>query len=202
MTPNGTDDTDLDDVIVEDDGAAAAPPADPLAEVVADLEQRLAQAQEKLADTEGRLRKVSKAFMDQKAEMSAFRERTASLESSKLARREFEVVQVFFDPVQNLQRSIETGLTDPDAFLAGISMIHQQFAEGLRKLGLDAVPGVGATFDPNLHEALAVAPVGDAASDGKVLVVHEDGFMVNGRAVQPAKVVVGRYTPGAEEPSA
>lgn len=180
---------DADDVV---DAPAGDP--DPSRARIAELETRLREA-------EGRLRAVSKAYTDQKNEMHAFRERVEAQAARRLERREFEAVGIFFEPVQNLQRSLEAGIHDPDSFLAGLHMVHAQFVRGLEELGLERVPGVGASFDPNLHEALAVAPVEDPSQDGKVLVVHEDGYRVGSKVLHAAKVVIGRHT-GEEVPEA
>lgn len=153
----------------------------------------LAALSKRLADTEARLRAVSKAYTDQKNEMASFRDRVEAQERLRLQRREFEVAQNFLDPVQNLKRSVEAGIVEPGSFLDGIRMIHGQFSEAMAKLGLEPVPGVGAPFDPTMHEALAVAPVASEAQDGVVLIVHVEGFMVRGKVLQAAKVVIGKF---------
>jgi molecular chaperone GrpE len=161
---------------------------------------RIAQLEEELAAAQARLRAVSKAYTDQKAEMSAFRERVEGRAKAAEERQAFSVVKGFFDPVQNLKRSLEAGVgTDNEGFLAGLRIVVGQFDSALDKLGLSPVPGVGAPFDPNLHEALALAPVEDPEQDGKILMVHLDGFMVNGKVLQAAQVVIGKHTPEAPE---
>jgi molecular chaperone GrpE len=167
-------------------------------------EARIQELEGQLKEAMGRLRAISKAYSDQKDEMSSFRERTEAQAKIARARREFDVVKAFFDPVQNLQRSVSAvqkaiagGVADPAVFLEGIQMIHHQFMEGLVRLGLQPIPGVGSSFDPNLHEAIAVTPVADAALDGKVQFVHMEGFMVDGRPLQPAQVVIGKFEGGA-----
>ena len=39
----------------------------------------------------------------------------------------------------------------------------------------------------------------DASQDGKVLMVHADGYTVNGKVLQAAQVVVGKYQEPAGE---
>jgi molecular chaperone GrpE len=169
--------------------AAKAPP-------VIDLrDARIADLEKQLAETVARLRAVSKGFADQQDEMAAFRERLDAQAKAARARREAEVVRAFFEPVQNLKRSIDAGFSDAESFLTGIKMVHQQFTDELAKLGLRAIPGVGADFDPKLHEAIAVMPVADATQDGKILFVHLDGYMVDGKPVQVGQVVIGKYAP-------
>lgn len=162
--------------------ASTTTPAEPEPPQVIDLrDARIAELEKQLSDTQGRLRAVSKAYTDQKAEMAAFRERVEAQAKSRESMRGFETVKAFFDPVQNLQRSIEVGTSDPEALIDGIKMVHKQFVASLTRLGLEPVPGIGADFDPNVHEALAMMPVNEPSLDGKVLIVHVDGYMVGGR---------------------
>ncbi len=152
-----------------------------------------------LQDTQARLRAVSKAYRDQQEEMEGFRKRLETQSRYKLDRQAFDAVAAFLDPVQNLRRSMENAEGLPDALLQGLQMVESQFSDAMTRLGLEPVPGVGTIFDPNMHEALAVAPVTDAEQDGKVLIVHAEGFMVAGKILEASKVVIGKYTAEALE---
>lgn len=151
-----------------------------------------------LEATQARLRAVSKAYTDLQGEMAAFRERTEHLGKMKAERASFDAVAAFFEPVQNLRRSMDAGSEDLDSLRQGVQMVLHQFTEALRKLGLEEVPAEGADFNPNMHEALAVTPVTDPAQDGKVLMVHQGGYAVNGKVLQAAQVVIGKYEAPAE----
>lgn len=153
-------------------------------------EELLAQ---QLEAAQARLRTVSKAYTDIQAEMASFRERVENQATYKRERRAFELAQTFLEPVQNLKRSLENPSDDVASLVQGLELTLHQFATALDKLGLEAVPGVGATFDPRVHDALAIQPVTDAEQDNTVLMVHEDGYSVNGKVLQAAKVIIGKY---------
>lgn len=150
-----------------------------------------------LAELQARLRTVSKAYTDLQKENRSFRERLETQAKLKQERQAFDLAKAFFDPVMNLKRSIVSHGDDLDLLVDGLRMIAHQFMGVLEGMGLQEVPGVGADFDPNLHEALAVSPVADKAQDGKVLMVHSDGYTVKGKVLQAAQVVIGKY----EEPA-
>jgi len=108
--------------------------------------------------------------------------------------RRGEVVGDLFEPLQNLRRSVEAvekGAT-PEDTVEGLQMVIDQFNTAFEKLGLEEVPGKGATFDPNLHEALSLVPITDAALDGVVLEVFSPGYRIGSRLIQPARVLVGQ----------
>jgi molecular chaperone GrpE len=183
---------------------AEAAPSSPVIEpaVAAELQQAKEEAAKARAELEAaqvRLRAVSKAYSDLQQEMAAFKQRMETRARMDGELQAFDQVRAFFDPVMNLKRSIGHAGSDVAVLVDGLRMVHHQFMESLHKLGLEEVPGVGATFDPRLHEALGVAPVTDAAQDGKVLIVHTVGYTVKGRVLQAAQVVIGKHQESAGE---
>jgi len=149
--------------------------------------------QKRLDEAQVRLRTVSKAYTDLQAENTSFRERIESQARFKRERQAFELARGFFDPVQNLKRSLDQGADDPEALVSGLLMVLKQFMGAMEKLGMKQIPGVGSDFDPTVHEALAVTPVLEPEQDGKVLMVHSDGYTVNGKVLVASQVVIGKY---------
>ena len=150
-------------------------------------------------DLTAKLRVVSKAFQDQQSESKAFRERFEAAAKLRAERQALDLVRAFFDPGMNLKRSLAGGWNDAEGLVSGIKLVHQQFEETLVRLGLEPVPGVGAPFDPAVHEAVTAVDVVDPAQDGRVLELLSDGFHVRGQVLQTAKVVVGRHVAPAGE---
>lgn len=170
-----------------------APSAEPAPPSVEDrLLAQLADTRARLQDTEARLRAVSRAYTDLQKEQAAFRERTAALEQVKADRKRAELVEAFFEPVENLKRSLES-ITEDNPLAAGLLMVLAQFTDTLARLGLEQVPGVGAVFDPSVHEALAVMPTDQPGLDGRIIAVHNTGYRVGTRTLQAAQVIIGKY---------
>ncbi len=91
--------------------------------------------------------------------------------------------------VDNLERALAhvTPGTDRN-LMAGLEMVLGQFRSALEKGGVARIETVGKDFDPNLHEA-----VSQEASDlpqGKVVREELRGYLIHGRLLRPAKVVV------------
>jgi len=59
--------------------------------------------------------------------------------------------------------------------------------ESFRGLGVEAVPGVGAPFDPELHEAI-MREENDEVPDGTVLREFRRGFRLAGKLLRAAMV--------------
>ena len=155
--------------------------------------------QKQLDITNARLRTVSKGYTDQKDEMKAFRERLENQAKYRREQQAFILAKSFFEPVQNLKRSLAAGRENPEHMVDGLEMVLQQFITKLSDMGMEEIPGVGAVFNPKLHEALGQTPVFEADQDGKILAVITDGFSVNGKVLQAAQVLVGKYTEPAGE---
>lgn len=184
----------------DSDGAnPERPEAEAEAEVI-DLgahASEIARLRAQLEESSARLRTVSKAYTDLQQEMDAFRKRQQVLAEAKAERKAGEVVERFFEPVQNLKRALEAEGSAQD-LRDGVKLVLQQFSRQLEVLGLTEVPGIGSTFDPKVHDALALMPVTDPAQDGKVIAVHSTGWKVGDRVIQPAQVVIGKLQEPAE----
>lgn len=73
--------------------------------------------------------------------------------------------------------------------MKGIDMIRNQFLDVLKQSGLSQVESLGKIFDPNFHEAVAQAPA-PGKEDQEIITEYQRGFMLNGRLLRAAKVVV------------
>ncbi len=71
----------------------------------------------------------------------------------------------------------------------GIDMIRKQFLDVLKQNGLVEIESLGKIFDPNFHEAVAQAPAPDK-QDQEIITEYQHGFILNGRLLRAAKVVV------------
>jgi len=76
-----------------------------------------------------------------------------------------------------------------DAVVEGIGLIHRQILGTLEKEGLRAMDSVGATFDPELHEAVATDP-DPTQPPHTVTQVFQRGYFLHDRLLRPAMVRV------------
>ena len=156
---------------------------------------------QELEDTVARLKAVSGAYRTLQSDMKAFQERQRRQQLLKQEILKGDTVSRLFSPVQNLRRSVDAmsraGVGED--WIKGLEMIHGAFMRGFQDLGLEEVPGVGASFDPSIHEALTVMPVTQPEQHDTVIQVFDAGFRVGTRLIRPAKVILGQYSAPAEE---
>ena len=91
--------------------------------------------------------------------------------------------------------SMELGLSaaqsasDADSVVEGVRLTLQQLISVLSDFGVEVIDPAGEVFEPNHHEAVATAP-SETLESGRVIEVHQKGYILHGRVVRPARVVV------------
>lgn len=95
--------------------------------------------------------------------------------------------------IDNLDRTIEATQKEQDEKIknlrTGVEMIRHQFLHVLEGAGLKQMSDKGKAFDPNFHEALMQEESADQP-EGTILKEFEKGYLLNGRLLRAAKVVV------------
>lgn len=153
----------------------------------AELEEKL-QAAEKMAET------LRLEGLRVKADFMNFRARI-DRDSARMKTLAAEGAVLNLLPVlDNLDRAIDSAESRRgEAFLEGVQMVRSQFFSALQAMGLEEIPAMAESFNPEIHEAILVSGVEDPAEDGKVLEVLQKGYRLGDRLVRPSKVRVGRY---------
>ena len=78
-----------------------------------------------------------------------------------------------------------------EAHREGVSMTLKLQLDVLGKFGVEAVDPSGEPFDPQYHEAVTTAPSAELEPN-TVMEVIQKGYLLNGRLVRPAMVVVSK----------
>ncbi len=194
---------DADSADAATDAGAADDNADDAGQTLDDvvfMDAGQADLRQTVAALEARLKAVSAAYKAQVEEVEATKARLGRQAAYKEERRRGEVVGTFFEPVENLRRAMEVvRKAAGDDAASGLDLVLHQFMDAFKKLGLEEVPGKGARFDPNLHEALTMMPVTDPALDGVVVEVFDTGYRIGTNLLKPARVIVGQLQEGVGE---
>jgi molecular chaperone GrpE len=72
----------------------------------------------------------------------------------------------------------------------GIGPLHKALFDVLQKEGLEVIDTDGASFDPNLHEAVMHEPAGENDAEPMVSETLRTGYLWKGRVLRPAMVKV------------
>ncbi|MET0558684.1 MAG: nucleotide exchange factor GrpE [Solirubrobacterales bacterium] len=141
-----------------------------------------------------------------KADFENFRKRMAGEVSAASLRGKSELAKELIDPVDNLERALQSVGVDADredplsgepsdasremdAFAQGVLFVFLGLRETLARHGVEAVNPLGEKFDPQWHEALSMKP-SEGSEAGIVVEVMQKGYRIGDQLIRPARVVV------------
>ena len=156
-------------------------------------EDEVTEAVDDAHENEARAELLQDKLLRAQAEIENIRRRSAK-ESEAI--RKFAIERLARDllPVlDSLEKAIEacgdTDSEDGNALAEGVQLSLKLFIDILEKEGLSLVDPIGEPFDPQFHEALTVVPNPDMEANS-VMEVVQKGYILNGRVIRAAKVVV------------
>ena len=170
------DEQNLDPQVPETEVQAAA--GDDLAARVQVLEEQLAAAQDQMLRAAADLQNVRR-----RAEQDVEKAHKFALE--RFASDLLEVVD-------SLERGLE--LSDPNneairAVREGLELTGKKLLDTLKRYQVEAINPLGEPFNPEHHQAVSMQPSA-TAEPNSVLTVFQKGYLLNGRLLRPAMVVV------------
>jgi len=126
------------------------------------------------------------------AEFETFRRRTAEEKLSLVSSAASDTIKGMLPVLDDCERALEMLKDSSDeSAKEGTNLIYTKLMKYLSGKGLEKIEAKGAKFDTDYHEAVAQVPVQDEDAKGKVYDVVENGYMLGGKVIRYAKVVVG-----------
>ncbi len=166
----------------------------------AELELRGDQLESELEAARSEAAKNLETAMRVQAEFENYRKRVARDQADLVARASERVVAALLPVLDNLERAIDhvTAGGDTSQLLTGVEMVHQQMLDVLAKEGLEVIDPFGEPFDPTRHQAVAQR-ADEEVDEGTIVEVFQKGYVLGGKVLRPAMVVVSaRGTTGEE----
>jgi molecular chaperone GrpE len=116
-------------------------------------------------------------------------------------------IERFAGELLDVRDSLELGIAagagaDPARLVEGMEATLRLINRAFEKSGISVVDPQGEAFNPEFHEAMVTQPTADHPA-GTVLAVVQKGYVLNGRLLRPARVVIARAPePPAQGPDA
>ncbi|TJZ78733.1 nucleotide exchange factor GrpE [Chitiniphilus eburneus] len=153
------------------------------------FEDAEAAQDERMAVVAAELDKARQDVLYAKAEGENIRRRAA--EEVDKARR--FAVEKFARELMAVKDAMEMALLDQsgnfEALKMGVDLTHKALVSAFEKFELtDIAPQAGDKLDPNLHQAISVEP--SAQEPNTVVRVLQKGYLLSGRVLRPAMVIV------------
>lgn len=150
-------------------------------------EDALVALEEELELVRGERDEYLDALRRLKAELENLRKRQER-ERARLAQLASErLVRGLLPVLDNLERALEA----EGDIREGVKATYEQLVAILRQEGLTSVSSDGQNFDPEVHEAVMSQP-SEEQEEGTILQTFERGYLLKGKPLRPAKVVVAK----------
>lgn len=126
------------------------------------------------------------------AEFETFRRRSSEEKLALVGSAAADTIKGLLPVLDDCERAMQMlAESSDDAAREGTALIYNKLMEYLKGRGLTVIEAKGQPFDTDYHEALTQVPAPDEEMKGKVLDVYQTGYMLNGKVLRYAKVIVG-----------
>lgn len=150
----------------------------------------IAVYQERIETLESQLDESRDKFLRLFSEFDNFRKRVGK-ERIELAKTAAEgVITALLPVLDDLERASQVKSRDELGADDGVQLIFNKFKSILRQKGVEEVPAQGQAFDTDYHEAITHVPASDDQQKGMVVEEVQKGYMLNGKVIRFARVVV------------
>lgn len=152
------------------------------ADITQELNDRLQKKEEALKEARDQVLRV-------RAETENFKKRLIKEKSDLALFSNEKLIKALLPIYENLERALAAPETDIKSLKDGVQMIFKQFTSFLEKEKIETIAAIGDRFDPSKHEALKQVE-SDAHEENIVVEEYSKGYLLHGRVLLPARVVI------------
>ena len=187
---NSENKTEQNEMQIEAVEAEHTDGGDPLEEAIA----RVQELQEALAaQNEENAKREQELNLRARAEIENMRRRAEQdvEKAHKFALEKF--AKDILNTIDNLERALATPANLEDetikALFGGVELTLKELLATVARFGVEPVGAVGEIFNPDLHQAISMQP-SEGFETNQITVVLQKGYLLNGRVIRPAMVMV------------
>lgn len=123
------------------------------------------------------------------ADFDNYRKRTARDREELVKFATSDAVKDMLPTADNLMIALDQAKDKEDPFVKGVRLAYEGFLKSLKDHGAEPFDSVGELLDPSRHEAIATLP-SETIKEGRISAEIKRGWMLNGRLLRAAQVVV------------
>lgn len=141
-----------------------------------------------------KLEEAEDKFLRAQAEIANMRGRFQKEREDAAKYRAQDLAKELLPAIDNLERALQTEVTDDQgaSLKKGIEMVLESLNHALKQAGIEEIPSLGETFDPNLHQAVQSLPATDDQKSEEIIQVLQKGYKLHDRVLRPTMVVVAQ----------
>lgn len=160
----------------------------------AELQATIAELQAQLAKQNEELEAGKDRYLRLNAEFDNYRKRTLRERAELIGSAAADTLSALLPVVDDFDRAL-AHLGD-DADLAstqeGMKLIHHKLQGFLKQQGVEAIDAVGQAFDTDFHDAISQIEAPKPELKGKIVDEVKRGYLLHGKVLRHAQVVVGK----------
>jgi molecular chaperone GrpE len=190
QTNNTTDKASID---AENKEVQEKENAEPDAETDEQAEDQPVDEKELLINTlQMRNNELNDKYLRLFSEFDNFRKRTIREKQELTKTASASIIEAILPVVDDLNRAYNSAIENPDldTLTEGLNLIRTKLNSTLKHKGLEEIPSVGEEFNTDFHEAITHIPAENEKDKGKVIDEVQKGYILNGKVLRFAKVVV------------
>ena len=170
-----------EDVTPEEQTEQAVPTEETEAEAPNPLLEELEALKKSLSDQEDK-------FLRLAAEYDNYRRRSQKEKESAWSDAKADTAAAFLPVYDNLERALKQETAD-EAYKKGVEMTMKGLQDALAGLGVEMIPALGETFDPNRHNAVMHCDDPEAG-ENTIVEVFQQGFACGDKVIRFSMVRV------------
>jgi|SRR5690554_2420359 len=147
---------------------------------------------EEIEVLKGRLEEADQRNLRLRADFENFKKRVFKEKEDIYRHASLGLVKNLLPVLDDFERalaSIKENQNESQGYLQGIEMVYKQFIQVLSKEGVEEIPSLGETLDPNVHEAVA-QEFNEEFEDHCIMEVFQKGYRLKGKVIRPSMVKV------------
>ena len=157
-----------------------------------ELKKKEEEFNKKIEEVEGKLAKEKEDYVRLMAEFETFRRRSSEDRLNLISSAAADTIKGLLPVLDDCERAMEIlEKSSDEAAKEGTSLIYTKLMDYLKARGLARIEAKGEDFNTDFHEAVTQFPAPSEDMKGKVIDVVQTGYMLNGKILRYAKVVVG-----------
>jgi molecular chaperone GrpE len=147
----------------------------------------------KMKEFEAKLAEQNDKYLRLYSEFDNFRKRTNKERIELIKTAGEDVIKVILPVIDDFERALKANenASDLASVNEGLKLIYNKMKSSFNLKGLEVMDCMGKDFDADIMEAITNIPAPDESLKGKVVDEVEKGYLLHGKVIRFAKVIVG-----------
>lgn len=126
------------------------------------------------------------------AEFDNYRKRTLREKQELIATASESTLLKILPVVDDFERALQqTSAQDSESLRTGLELIYKLLLRALQECGVSEIKAIDQELNTDYHDAVTQFKVEDESKRGRIVDIIRKGYLLNGRVLRHAQVVVG-----------